>query len=120
MVGRLADASAELMGRAARLLAVGESVGSDDPRLNEVRERGRAATRADTLEVARALADGGVLRPGMTPHEAAGVIYALAADESLYLRVVDHLGWSAEAYARMLARALTGALGPRGADRRDA
>src|SRR4051812_15048368 len=39
MLGLLADASADLLERAARLLAVGESAGPDDPVLAEVRER---------------------------------------------------------------------------------
>src|SRR3954471_5082323 len=55
MLGLLADRSAELMSRAARLLAVGESVGPADPLLSEQRERGHAATRADMLEVSRAM-----------------------------------------------------------------
>ena len=38
-------------------------------------------------------------------------MYALAASESVYLRLVDHRGWSTAAYARMLERALAGAVG---------
>jgi hypothetical protein len=38
------------------------------------------------------------------------VIYALTASESVYLRLVDDQGWSDSAYARMLERALVGAL----------
>ena len=109
MLGLLADASAELMGRAARLLAVGESVGPDDPVLNEVRERGRAATRSDMLEVApgdatRRCAGGGDVRGG------GGGSAVLAASESVYIRLVHHQGRSPEDYARMLERALAGAL----------
>src|SRR3954465_7258038 len=37
MIALLADASAELLERAARLLAAGESVGPEDPILSEVR-----------------------------------------------------------------------------------
>src|SRR3954469_10264192 len=110
MLGRLADASAALMGRAARLLAVGEAVGADDPVLGEVRARGHAATRADMLEVARALERAGALREGMSAEPAADTMYALAASESVYLRLVDQRGRSPEAYARMLERALAGAL----------
>jgi hypothetical protein len=53
----------------------------------------------------------GALRSGMSLEEAADVIYALAASESLYLRLVDHRGWSTAAYARALENALAGALG---------
>jgi len=110
MLGRLADASTALMGRAARLLAVGEAVGPDDPVLGAVRARGHAATRADMLEVARALERAGALREGMSAEPAADAMYALAASESVYLRLVDQRGWSPEAYARTLERALAGAL----------
>ena len=111
MLGLLADGSAALLSRTARLLAVGESVGPDDPVLNQVRERGRAAALADMLEVARAMKRAGALQEGMSPQRAADVMYALAASESLYLRLVEHRGWSTAAYARMLERALAGAVG---------
>jgi AcrR family transcriptional regulator len=110
MIGLLADASADLLERAARLLAVGESVGPEDPVLNEVRERGRAATRSDMLEIARAMKRAGVVGRGLSAERAADMMYALAASESVYLRLVDHRGWSTADYARMLERALTGAL----------
>lgn len=111
MLGLLADASAELLSRTARLLAVGESVGPDDPQLNEARERGRAATRSDMLEVAGAMQRTGALRQGMSAERAADIMYALVASESVYLRLVDHRGWSNAEYARTLERALAGALG---------
>ena len=110
MLRLLADQSAELLGRTARLLAVGESVGPEDPVLNEVRERGRAATRSDMFEVATAMKHAGALKRGMSAERAADIMYALAASESLYLRLVEHRGWSAAAYARTLERALAGAL----------
>jgi hypothetical protein len=80
------------------------------PVLREFRERGHAAARADALDVAKALGRARVLRAGMSPHRAADVIYALTASESVYLRLVDNQGWSDSAYARMLERALVGAL----------
>ena len=110
MLGLLADGSAELLSRTARLLAVGESVGPAEPVLNEVRERGRAATHSDMLELARAMKRAGALKKGMSPQRAADIMYALAASGSVYLRLVDHRGWSTAAYARMLERALAGAL----------
>src|SRR4051812_43353413 len=92
MLGLLAEQSAELMSRAARLLAVGESVGPADPVLNEVRERGRAATRSDLLEVAKAMKRAGALRRGISAERAADIMYAVAASESVYLRLVDQRG----------------------------
>lgn len=110
MLGLLADAAAELMSRAARLLAAGESVGAEDPQLDEFRQRGRAATHADAMEVANALKRAGMLRKGLSSRQAADIIYAIAASESTYLRFVDHRGWSQRDYARMLEQVLTAAL----------
>src|SRR3954452_25254387 len=110
MLGLLADGSAQLLSRSARLLAVGESVGPADPVLNAERERGRAVTHSDLLELARAMKRAGALKKGMSPEQAADVMYALAASESVYLRLVEHRGWSTTDYARMLEHALAGAL----------
>ena len=110
MLALIADASTELMGRAARLLAVGESIGATDPLLDAFRERGHSATRADLLEVAKALKRANVLRRGMPADRAADIMYAIAASESVYLRLVDQLGWSEEEYARAIEDALRGLL----------
>jgi AcrR family transcriptional regulator len=110
MLALLADASVDLMSRAARLLAIGESVARDDPGVAEFRDRGHAATRADALAMARALKRAKVLRRGLSAARAADVIYGLAASEDVYLRVVGELGWTDAAYARMLEQALAGAL----------
>jgi AcrR family transcriptional regulator len=110
MLARLADAVAQLMSRAARLLAVGESADLADPVLREFRERGRTATRADTLETAKVLKHAGLLRKGLSPEHAADIIYAIASSESVYLRLVEHRGWSEKAYARVIEQALAGAL----------
>src|SRR4051794_34249538 len=146
MIALLADASADLLERAAPLLTAGESVGIEDPVLDETREHGRAATpaapparapplrpagewvgmeapvldetrehgraatRSDMLEIATAMKRAGVLKRGMSAEHAADIMYALAASESVYLRLVDHRGWSTAAYARALETALGGAL----------
>jgi AcrR family transcriptional regulator len=110
MLALVAEASAQLMSRAARLLAVGESAANDDPILAEFRERGHAATRADLFEVAKTLKRAEVLRKGISAEHAADLMYALAASESVYLRLVEQRGWSNSAYARMLEQTLTGAL----------
>jgi hypothetical protein len=39
-------------------------------------------------------------------------MFAIAANESLYLRLVEECGWSAATYTRTLERALIGVLGP--------
>jgi hypothetical protein len=38
------------------------------------------------------------------------IFYGMAASESVYLRLVEHCGWTQAAYARFLASALKGAL----------
>lgn len=110
ILGLVADATAQLMSRAARLLAAGESVGAQDPQLDEFRQRGRAATHADALEIAKALKRAGILRNGLTTRKAADIIYAVAGSESLYLKFVDHRGWNPRDYARTLEQLLTAAL----------
>jgi AcrR family transcriptional regulator len=115
MLDLLADSTAELMDRAAALLAVGEGIARGYAALSEVRDRGRAATRADMQEIAEALGRAGAVEPGLTAEAAADVMYTLAASESVFLRLTAHRGWSREAYARTLERALVGALYGRGA-----
>jgi AcrR family transcriptional regulator len=110
MLTRIAERSAALFARAARLLAVGESAPGDDPALAAVREHGRAATRADLLESARALERAGLLRPGLNVERAAEAMYALVADEQVYLRLVEHCGRPQEEYIALMARALAGVL----------
>lgn len=111
MIAEFARASADLMSRSARLLAVGESAGPEDAVLNGVRERGRAATRDDLAQVARAMKRAGVLRRGVSAERAAETMYGLAGGECVYLRLVDHCGWTDAAYAQMLERALAGVVG---------
>jgi AcrR family transcriptional regulator len=120
MLARFADAGALLMSRAARLLAVGESADLADPAVGEFRERGRAATRIDALEAAKALERAGVLRADLSSEEAADIIYAIASSESVYLRLVEQRGRSTSTYARVIERALTGALASPGVSRRNA
>lgn len=110
MLRALAERSAGLFERAAGLLAVGESAGSDDPALGLARDRGRAATRADMETAARALKRAGVIRPGLSSARAADTLYALAGSEALYLRLVEHCGWTQRQYAAVLEQALVAAL----------
>jgi AcrR family transcriptional regulator len=113
MLAALADASAALMRRAARLLAVGEAAGVTDATLEEHRRRGHDATLADARAMARELKRAGVVRKGLSAERAADLIYALAASESFYLRLVEQRGYSDADYARTLERALLGALAAR-------
>jgi AcrR family transcriptional regulator len=108
----LASAVRQLYERAARLLAVGEGAARDDPLLEEERQRGHAATRADLLQVARAMKRANALRPGISAKRAADLIFALAANEAVYLRLIDECNWSAGQYEDAIRRMLVGALAP--------
>jgi AcrR family transcriptional regulator len=98
--------SAALMARTARVLAIGEAAATVDPALREFRDRGHAATRSDTRAVAHALARRDELAPGVTPELAADTLFAVAANEALYLRLVDECGWTESDYAELLERLL--------------
>jgi AcrR family transcriptional regulator len=107
----LAEATTQLFERAAGLLAIGEAAASGDPLLEDQRRHGHAATRADLFQIATAMKRAGALRPGISAERAADAIFALAANESLYLCLVDECGWSPATYTRTLERALRGAVG---------
>jgi AcrR family transcriptional regulator len=111
MIGLFADAVADLYSRAAPLLAVGEAAASADPLLAEERDRGHAATLADLREIAGAMKGKGALRRGLSADRAAHIMYALAANESVYLRLVVECEWKPSAYATALKQALLGAIG---------
>jgi AcrR family transcriptional regulator len=112
MMGLLADATADLFRRAARLLAVGEAAASSDPALARERDRGHAATLSDLCELARAMRQAGAIRRAISIQQAADMMLAVLANESVYLRLVDERGWTHRAYARATENALAGALGP--------
>ena len=60
---------------------------------------------------ARGLARDGHLRPGMTPEQAADIMWTYSWPE-LYELLVIHRGWPAGQYGRFAAQALTAALLP--------
>jgi hypothetical protein len=52
----------------------------------------------------------GELAEAVTVERAAGTLFAVAANESVYLRLVDECGWTDSDYARWLERLLGGLL----------
>ena len=112
MFGLIAAAVTQLYGRAAELLALGESASRDDPLLEEERRQGHAAMRADLLEVAKALKRAGALRRGITVARAADVLFALAGSHEIYLRLVEECGWPSSRYEETLRDAMLGPLAP--------
>ena len=112
MLARFAATTSALMARTARVLALGEAAADSDPALAEFRDRGHAATRSDLRDIASALRAAGQIRPQITPDQAADAIYAIAADQALFLRLTDECGWSLTQYADLLERLLAAALAP--------
>jgi AcrR family transcriptional regulator len=110
LLHEFALASTALMERTARILAIGEAAATVDPALSEYRDRGHAATRADLREVAGALRRRGELAAGVTVDQAADTLFALAANEALYLRLIDECGWTNDRYAQLI-ETLVGHLG---------
>jgi AcrR family transcriptional regulator len=102
LLRQFAELDAELMARTARILAIGEAAATIDPALREFRDRGHAATRSDLREVANTLRQRGELAPQITVNQAADTLFAVAANEALYLRLVDERGWSENRYAQLL------------------
>jgi AcrR family transcriptional regulator len=102
IAGEMARMATALMGRSARVLAIGEAAATVDPALRGFRDRGHAATRADLREVAEALARRDALAPHLTPAQAADALFAIAANEALYLRLVEECGWREADYAGLL------------------
>jgi hypothetical protein len=92
VIGLFADAVTDLYRRAAPLLAVGDAAAWAGSALAQERDRGHAATLADLREVARAMKRKGALRRGVSADRGADVMYALAANESVYLRLVAQRG----------------------------
>jgi AcrR family transcriptional regulator len=99
--------TAAMAARTARILAIGEAAATVDPALRDFRDRGHAATRADLREVADALRRRGELAANVTVEQAADTLFALAANEALYLRLTDECGWDNEQYAQLLETLLT-------------
>lgn len=100
---RLASSNAVLMGRAGRLIALGESASLMDSELRPLRERAHRDLRAAFRAVADRLHEAGLLRVGA--QEAADGLYAIAS-ESTYLRMTEGAGLSSDRYARWLTDTL--------------
>lgn len=107
---RFAALNATLMTRTAAIIALGESAANTDPELAEYRDRAHAATRANLRALAAALAHRGALGAGISEQDAADTIYALATDESVFLRLTHECGWTPARYADLIACTLKAAL----------
>ena len=109
---RFARLNATLMTRTAPIIALGEAAASTDPELGEYRDAAHAETRANLRALASELQRCGALRPGVTEDHAADVMYAIASDEGVLMRLTRECGWSPAGYAELIASMLTAALAP--------
>lgn len=107
---RIAARNATVMTRTAAIIALGEAAATTDDELAELRDRAHASARADLHALAVELERRGALG-AVSAQDAADTIYALACDESLFLRLVHECGWTPARYADLVARSLEATLG---------
>jgi AcrR family transcriptional regulator len=108
---RFAAQNAILMTRTAALIALGEAAAATDPELADYRDRAHAETRSNLRELAAELKRRGGLDLGVTEQDAADTIYALATDESVFLRLTRECGRTPADYADLITRSLNATLG---------
>ena len=109
LLSRLASSHAATLQRAARLIALGESAILMDATLRPLRERAHAHLRAAYAAIAERLADARLLRPNLTPADAADTLYAIC-NETTYLRLTREDARTPEQYATWLTTTLEASL----------
>jgi AcrR family transcriptional regulator len=103
--------TAEIAPRVAPILTLARDAAASDPDVATVLEQISAARLARMTVNARGLSDAGHLRPGITPAEAADILWTYSSPE-LYELLVISRGWPAERYGQFIAQALITALLP--------
>ena len=109
--GRFAALNAATMSRTAAIIALGEAAASTDPELAEYRDRAHTVTRADLRALAAELNRRGALGPAISEDDTVDTLYAVATNESVFLRLTQECGWTPQRYAELIARTLTATLG---------
>jgi AcrR family transcriptional regulator len=104
VVASFAAGGAALMSRAARALWLGEANAASDPQLQRARQRGHANIRADMGEFAAALNERGALAPGVEVQRAAAILFAICANETVFLRLIDECDWTSDQYAELIEK----------------
>ena len=103
--------TAEIAPRVAPILTLARDAAASDSEMALTLEQISAA-RLDRMTInARALLQAGHLQPGITPAEAADILWTYSSPE-LYELLVIRREWSAERYGRFVAQALIAALLP--------
>jgi AcrR family transcriptional regulator len=101
----------ELAPRTAPILALARDAAASDPDVAAVLNQISAARHQRMTLNARALADAGHLRPGITIGEAADILWTYSSPE-LYDLLARQRGWPAERYGKFVGQALIAALLP--------
>jgi hypothetical protein len=113
MLARFAVLSTKLMTRTAALIALGEAAAAVDPELAEQRDRVHEANRQECKTLATALKHRGALAPNIDVQNAADIVYAMAGNENIFLRLTRECGWTEAQYANLIAHTLKHHLGPK-------
>jgi AcrR family transcriptional regulator len=91
------DYGTALLERAGGLIMAAIESSGADPDMREWSERGKAATAANLLTVAKAWKRNGILRDGLDARRAAGMLFVLASPQVHHMLRVDQ-GWSVARY----------------------
>jgi hypothetical protein len=102
-------ATAGVMERTARILAVAEAAATTEHELAQSRARGHAAMRTQFERVAKVQSDRAAPRGRIDERDAAATIYAFASD-AVFLRLTDGYGWSPRRYGKWLGDVLLATL----------
>jgi AcrR family transcriptional regulator len=93
----LVDYGTALVERAGGLIIAAIESSGADPDMREWSERGKAATAANLLTVAKAWKRNGLLRDGLDARRAAGMLFALVSPQVHHMLRRDQ-GWSVARY----------------------
>jgi AcrR family transcriptional regulator len=102
--------TAEIAPRVAPILSLARDAASD-PDVALILEQISTARHERMTQNARGLSAAGHLRPGLTPQQAADILWTYSSPE-LYDLLVTSRGWSAERYGQFVGQALIDALLP--------
>ena len=103
--------TAELAPRVVPIFLLARDAAVGDPEVAATLEQISAARLERMTVNARGLASAGHLRPGITPEQAADIMWTYSSPE-LYELLVIRRGWPAGRYGQFIAQALTAALLP--------
>jgi len=105
----LAGIATRIGGRMGALYEVLAGAASSDREVAALYRRQQQARHRDQRRIARALADRGALRSGLSEARATDIMWAIA-NPTMHRQLVDVRKWSDDEYERWLADVLVGAL----------